>query len=117
MTTVVVLPNKRNCKNFRAVSGEKESFGSTIGEAIDAMTDQLENGDSDTLVIVQRFQPDEFFTAEQQQRLSYLMNKMRAAHERGERLADGEQRELERLIDEEIEGSARRTEKLISLTQ
>jgi len=117
MTTVVVLPNNQNGKNFRAVSGKKESFGETVGEAIDALTEQLENGDSDTLVIVQRFQPDEFFTEQQQKRLSYLMQKMRDARDRGERLAEEEQRELEKLIDEEIEGSGRRAEKLARLMQ
>lgn len=115
MTTVVVLPNNQNGKSFRAVSGEMESFGETVGEAIDAMTKQLKNGATDTLVIVQRFQPDEFFSAEQQSRLSYLMEKMRDARDRNEGLPSEEQTELESLIEAELEGSGRRVEKMARL--
>lgn len=112
MRTVLVLPNNENGKTFRAVSGEKESFGKTVGEAVDALTAQLENGDDETLYVVQRFSPDEFFTAEQQKRLSELMRKLNEAQERNEELLPEERKELEKLIAEELEGSGRRAEKL-----
>lgn len=115
MTTVEVSAHNQNGKGFRAVSGEKESFGKTVGQAIDALTLQLENGDTDTLVIVQRFQPDEFFSADQQKRLGYLMQKMRDARDLGKMLPQDEWSELEGLVEAELEGSARRAEKMAGL--
>lgn len=43
MTTITILPEE---KNFRAVAGTKESVGRTIGEALDRLTEQL-NEDED----------------------------------------------------------------------
>ena len=111
MRTVLVLPDYQNGKKFRAVSGEKESFGKTVGEAVDSLTSQLEN-DDETLYVVQRFSPDEFFTAEQQKRLSELMDKLHAAQEGRQEFSPEEKAELEKLIEAELEGSARRAEKI-----
>ncbi|CAN5723958.1 hypothetical protein BH24ACI1_BH24ACI1_29200 [soil metagenome] len=112
MTTVVVLPNNQNGKTFRAVSGEKESFGETVGEALDAMTAELELTGRNAVVYVQDFRPDEFFTEAQQTRLAELMQKWRIARDRSDTLSNDEQSELEKLIEAELEGSARRAEKL-----
>ena len=99
-------------KIFRAISGEKKSVGNTVGEAIDALTGQIENADKETIFIVQRFQPDEFFTASQQKRLSELMQKLRKAQAEDREMNFKERAELEDLIDAELEGSARRAESL-----
>lgn len=115
MKTVLVLPNNENGKHFRAVSGEKESFGETVGEAIDALTVQLKNGNDETLYVVQRWSPDEFFMAEQQKRLSELMQKLHEAQDRKEELLPEEREELEKLIEAELEGSGRRAEKIAQL--
>lgn len=115
MKTVLVLPNNENGKHFRAVSGEKESFGETVGEAVDALTVQLENGNDETLYVVQRWSPDEFFTAQQQKRLSELMQKLHDAQDRNEELLPEERKELEKLIETELEGSGRRAEKIAQL--
>lgn len=112
MTTVVVTPNNRNGKNFRAVSGGKISFGETAGEALDALTEQFSADESNTVVYIQDFRPDEFFTEAQQKRLSELMRKWRAARDNSRELPAEEQAELEKLIEAELEGSARRAEKL-----
>ena len=112
MTTVVVLPNKQNGKSFRAVSGEKESFGKTVGEAIDALTEQLELTERNAVVYIQDLQPDEFFTEAQQKRLAELMGKWRAARDYGKAFSDEEQAELEKLIEAELEGSGKRAKKL-----
>lgn len=111
MKTVLVIPDYQNGNKFRAVSGGKESFGKTVGEAVDSLTSQFENGD-ETLYIVQRFSPDEFFTAEQQKRLSELTDKLHAAQAGGQDFSSEEKAELEKLIEAELEGSARRTEKI-----
>ncbi len=84
----------------------------TIGEALDALTVQFENGDKETLFIVQRFQPDEFFTAEQQNRLAQLMQKLRQTGAENRTMNPKEKTELESLIDAELEGSAKRTAKI-----
>lgn len=112
MTTVVVLPNNQNGKHFRAISGEKESFGETVGEALDAITAELELNGINAVVYVQDFRPDEFFTETQKLRLDKLMEKWRNANDKGESLPDDEQSELEKLIDVEMEGSGKRAEKL-----
>ena len=112
MTTVVVLSNNQNGKQFRAISGEKESFGETVGEAIDAMTEELHLSGRNAVVYVQDFRPDEFFTEAQQMRLGELMEKWRDALDKGESLSADEQTELEKLIEVELEGSGKRAEKL-----
>jgi hypothetical protein len=112
MRTVTV---SQTGKIFRAISGEKKSIGITIGEAIDALTVQLENADKETIFIVQRFQPDEFFTAEQQNRLSELMQKLREAQAENREMNPQEKAELENLIGEELEGSAKRVETLAEM--
>lgn len=115
MTTVVVLPNTKNGENFRAISGSKESFGATVGEALDAMTKELELAGRNAVVYVQDFQPDEFFTEVQQKRLSELMQKWRTARDNNQQFPIEEQTELEKLIEAELEGSARRAEKLADM--
>ncbi|MBS1796940.1 MAG: hypothetical protein JSS81_24150 [Acidobacteria bacterium] len=117
MKTVLVVPDYRNGRNFRAVYGEKESFGKTVGEAVDSLTSQLENGGDETLYVVQRFSPDEFFTADQQQRLAELMNKLHAAQNGAEEFSPAEKTELESLIEAELAGSARRAEKIAKFFQ
>lgn len=111
MKTVLVIPENNM---FRAVSGEKKSYGKTVGQAVDALTEQFENGDNETLYILQRFQPDEFFTAEQQKRLSTLMDDLRAAQNQNEELESEKKAELESLIAAELEGSAKRSEKIFN---
>ncbi len=117
MRTVLILPDNRGGKTFKAYSGEKQSSGETVGKAVDALTAQLENGDGETLFIVQRWSPDEFFTAEQQQRLSELMGKLHAAQEQNQELSPEDRSELEKLIEAELEGSGRRAEKIARLLQ
>jgi hypothetical protein len=84
------------------VAGDKHSQGRTAGEALDALTAQLPQDESGTLVIVQSLRPDRFFNASQQQRLAELMGGWRVAQDRGEALSAEEQRELEALVDAEL---------------
>lgn len=102
-------------KTYRAVSGEKQSVGKTIGEAVDNLTEQMDNTQQETLFIVQRFQPDKFFTAEQQKRLSKLMKKLHQAEAENKQMNPEEKTELENLIEAELEGSANRAEAIANL--
>jgi hypothetical protein len=60
------------------------------------------------MVIVQSQQPDEFFTAQQQERLRGLMARWRAAREAGASLTPAEQAELDALVDEEVRAAGKR---------
>lgn len=111
MTTVLILPSFENGRRYRAVAGEKESFGSTMGEALDALNEHLDRAEDETVVFVQDSRPDEFFNEDQQRRLSYLMNRWRTARDNGLEFSAAEQVELEKLIETELEGSAKRAER------
>lgn len=58
--------------------------------------------------------PDEFFTIDQQQKLELLMSRWRQAQDAGITLSAEDQHELEALIDDELQGTARRTESVIN---
>ena len=105
MTTITILPEE---KFFRAISGKKESIGSTAGEALDALTAQLSEEETGTLVIIQNRRPDKFFTASQQNRLTELMNKRKTHH-----LSAKEEIELENLVEAELDGARQRSEELL----
>ena len=67
-----------------------------MGEALDALTPQLEDDDNAaTLVIVQKPRPDRFFTAAQQQRREELMRQWREAQDAGAEFPAEAQAELE----------------------
>ena len=59
------------------------------------------------------FNPDEFFTTQQQKRLSELMNLWRAARDRGQILSPKQQAELESLVEIELKAATVRTGVLI----
>lgn len=115
MTTISILPEKigANPTIYRAVAGDKESVGKTVGEALDALTEQLTDEESTTVVIMQKLRPDCFFTTEQQQRLELFMSRWREARDVGSALSPEEQQELEALIAAELQGTERRAESVI----
>ncbi|MCA1626271.1 MAG: hypothetical protein LC778_21265 [Acidobacteria bacterium] len=76
MTTITITPERPD--TYRAITGDKESTGRTAGEALDALTSQLTNDESGTLVIVQNRKPDRFFNVKQQARLRELMQQREA---------------------------------------
>ncbi len=111
ITPVQVLPGETV---WRAVAGDKRSQGKTMGEALDALTQQLPLDAPDgARVIFSRKQPDRFFTAAQQQRLATLMSQWRAARDAGQSLPPDESRELEALIAAEVEGAGLRAEQAL----
>jgi len=106
MTTITILPEKSD--SYRAVAGDKESTGRTAGEALDALTSQLEDKESGTLVIVQNRKADEFFNAAQQARLTELMQQREVRT-----LSPEDEGELESLIEAELTGARERAEALL----
>jgi hypothetical protein len=110
MTRVAILPVPTGSGDvlYRAVSGAKHSQGNTAGEALDALTVQLSEDESGTLVIVQNWRPDPLFNASQQDRLAALMARWRTARDQGTILPSDELAELSALVDAELRASAAR---------
>ena len=98
---------------FRAVAGHNQAMGRTAGEALDALTTQLPAEKADTLVIVRNLGPDRFFSAEQRQRLEHLMTRWRTARDEGQPLSEGEQAELDQLVEAEVRATADRAAALV----
>jgi hypothetical protein len=115
MTTVAISPvsDANGEKIYRAVAGDKQSTGKTAGEALDALTAQLEGDEFSTLLIIQSFRPDWFFSAFQQQRLSELMNLWRTARDEGQSLSPEQQAELDSLVEAELKAATARTAALV----
>ncbi len=106
MTTIAILPEGQGSPpRYRAVAGESQ----TVGEALDALTAQLDEEERGTLMVVQSFRPDRFFTATQRQRLEELWGRRHAARAAGAPLAAEEQAELEALVEAEVRASAGRS--------
>ena len=109
MTKIAILPEPSvGGTVYRAVAGARQAVGKTVGGALDALTAQLPPEESGTLVVVQNHRTDQFFTAQQQQRLEELMGRWRAARDSGKSLSPSEQAELNALVDAEVQASGER---------
>ena len=75
----------------------------TMGEALDALTAQLDLTPYDSLFLVAEMKPDKFFTAQQIERLYGLREKLKNGT-----LTDSEDAEFTALVEAELLGSARR---------
>ena len=115
MTTVAILPisDVNGEKSYRAIAGTKHSVGKTAGQALDALTAQLDEMEFSTLLVIQSFRPDSFFSAEQQERLSELMNLWRSARDQGQELPPEQQAELDSLVEIELRAATARTAALM----
>jgi hypothetical protein len=123
MATVAILPvsDASGERIYRAIAlrarcanaGDKQSTGKTAGEALDGLTAQLETSEFSTLLIIQSFRPDWFFSNEQQQRLSELMNLWRTARDEGQTLPPEQQAELDSLVKAELKAATARTAAII----
>jgi len=111
MTTVAILPisGANGEKSYRAIAGDKHSVGKTAGQALDALTAQLDEIEFSALLVIQSFQPDSFFSAEQQERLSELMESWRVARDQGLALPPEQQAELDSLVELELRAATART--------
>ena len=58
---------------YQAVAGKLISLRKTAGQALDALTAQLDNPESSTVLVLQSFQPDQFFNVTQQAQLTELI--------------------------------------------
>lgn len=109
--TIIAIPTDSGMA-YRAVAGDRHSQGASAGAALDALTAQLREDETGTLVVIQSRRPDQFFSAAQQQRLDELMAAWRSAHNVGATLPEREQAELEALVETELHASAARASAL-----
>jgi glucuronate isomerase len=112
MTTVAILPasDANGQKIYRAIAGNKQSVGKTAGQAVDALTVQLEDEESSsTMLVIQSFRPDPFFSAQQQQKLTKLMSLWQTAQSQGQELSQSQQAELDSLVEAELEAATARS--------
>jgi hypothetical protein len=109
MSKVAVLgvPEKDGIVSYIAFRGGKQAVGATVGKALDALTEQMPLSES-MVVIVQKFQPDAFFEARDQQRLNELMQRWRAAQTTNAEFSAFEREELEKLVERELKASGHR---------
>jgi hypothetical protein len=118
MQTIAILPESTPGKlSYRAICGSHQAIGLTPGQALDQLEVQLtqepEQQIGETLVILQRFRPDDLFTAQQQARLRELMDRHHCAINQGQPLDPDLQAELEQLVEAELEANIRRSQWLI----
>ena len=106
--TITSMATTTNETMWRAATDGLEVICKTAGEALDSIRKRLGTEQNDMFLVRQQWQPDEFFTAAQQQRLGELMESWRAARDSGKKLSENEQAELEALVDAQLEGSANR---------
>ena len=116
MTKVSILPiaNQSGELSYHAVADDKYANGRTAGEALDALTAQFGETETDTLVIVQSQKGDAFFSQAQKERLGELMALWRNARDSGETLPPAEQQELEQLIEAELQATSQRTAAILT---
>ena len=115
MTKVAIfpVPGEKGGLSYQGVYGDKRSEGHTIGEAIDALTNQLPEDERGLVVLVQSLRPDHFFDAHQQKRLEELMERWRAARDSDQMFPSHEQTELDALIEAELRASGERAAALV----
>ena len=65
MTTVGIVPvfNTNGETSYRAIAGDQQSVGTTEGQSLDSLTTLLGETNFSALLIIQRLNPDELFTA------------------------------------------------------
>jgi hypothetical protein len=111
MTTIAIVPDDPQAApiRFRAMAGQLQSIGATVGEAVDALRAQLGGPDETMLIVVQPMRPDSLFTAAQQQRMAELMAHWRAARDAGIAISAEDQEELDSLVEAELRAATARS--------
>ena len=112
MTAVVIRTDQKEAGEyqFRAISGDRQCLGRTMGEALDALTAGWGDSVPETVVLIQRFQPDQYFTQAQYDQMQELLARRSS-------LTPEERTELEALIDVEVDATVARTETRVRTQQ
>ncbi|NUM75765.1 hypothetical protein HUU40_15490 [candidate division KSB1 bacterium] len=115
MSTIEIIQESAQTERAicRARCREWQASGPTPGSALDALERVVAASQEDgngTVVIVQRFRPDAFFTSGQQARLQELMERF---HEVGSLFDPANQKELESLVDAEWQAAIDRAAQIL----
>jgi predicted Zn-dependent protease with MMP-like domain len=112
MTSIAIRTDQKETGErwFRAIAGDRQSIGRTMGEALDALTAEWGDNIQETIVLIQRFQPDQYFTQAQYDRMQALLARRPV-------LTPEERAELEDLIDAEVDATVARTERHVRAQQ
>lgn len=112
MTSIAIRTDQQETseRRFRAIAGDRQSVGRTMGEALDALTAEWGDSIQETVVLIQRFEPDQYFTQTQYDRMQMLLDRRSV-------LTPEERTELEALIDAEVGATVTRTERQARITQ
>lgn len=110
--------NKLRDKQYRAVRGQQQAEGETAGQALDSLEKMLSStGEAvNSLVILQRFQPDTLFPETEQHRLQELMIHFHEAINQDTELSTEDRTELEQLVDTEWIAAIARTSSILAQT-
>lgn len=118
MSTIEIIQEPSNV--FRARCRNWQAFGTTPGAALDAVARLVAASDTEdngTIVIMQRFRPDAYFSKRQQDRIRELMAAFHDSRARGQELAPQEKRELEVLVEAEWQGAIERAAEILEATK
>jgi hypothetical protein len=115
--SIATVANTNGDRIYRAAIGNRQSTGKTAGEALDALTMQIGSQEINGFLLLQNQQPDQFFTAEQQQRLTELMSIWRTARDGGDTLPSEQQSELDNLIEAELDATTERSKAILAQIQ
>jgi hypothetical protein len=112
MTSIAIRTDQQEPseRRFRAIAGDRQCTGKTMGEALDALTAEWGDSNQETIVLIHRFRPDQYFTQTQYDRMQVLLA-------RRSTLTPEERTELEALIDAEVDATISRTERQARTTQ
>jgi hypothetical protein len=110
MTSISILPitDATGNQHYQAIAGDRHSTGQTPGAALDAIVAQTGQLGAEFFLLTPNFQPDRFFTAEQQQRLATLMAEWHNARDQAQHFPDDLQQELDALVEAELRASTDR---------
>ena len=110
MTTVSILSvtNDEGSQVYQAIAGSLSCSGKTPGEALDAITAELGDSESNTLVVLQNGRPDGYFSEPQRRRMNLLMQKWRSSRDIGTEFNQIEQAELDTLVQAELQATGQR---------
>lgn len=120
ITTIEIIQERKDAQQtvYRAIKGEQQAASTTPCRALDTLERILavqgKETDEGTLIVIQRFRPDAFFTAEQQARLQELMSRLHDACDTGQDLSPEEKQEIEHLVDAEWQAAIERGAALLT---
>ncbi len=112
--SITTIPTANGERVYQAIVGDQQSIGKTAGEALDALTIQMGGQEVNGFFLLQSCQPDQFFSALQQQRLTELMSIWRTARDQENTISPEQQLELDNLIEAELYATAERSKAMLS---